>query len=81
MDVGMGIEPEGEVNTAGEQEDRVTDGEVRGRDAGRPVEMNPFWSEKARAEAERVPEGSEGTGHPHGDQEGWQHPETLSSGR
>ena len=94
MDVGMGIlvaEPEGEVTTAGEQEDRVTDGEVRGRDAGRPVEMNPFWSEKARAEAElqahrprdlsRVPEGSEGKGHPHGDQEGWQHPETLSSGR
>ncbi|CAJ1448408.1 unnamed protein product, partial [Effrenium voratum] len=51
----MGIlvaEPEGEVTTAGEQEDRVTDGEVRGREAGRPVEVNPFWSEKARAEAE-----------------------------
>ncbi|CAJ1448409.1 unnamed protein product, partial [Effrenium voratum] len=55
VDVGMGIlvaEPEGEVTTAGEQEDRVTDGEVRGREAGRPVEVNPFWSEKARAEAE-----------------------------
>ena len=51
---------------------RPTDGEDRGRDAGRPVEVNPFWSDKARAEAElqahrprdlpRVPETSEGKG-------------------
>ena len=85
---GMGIlvaEPEGEVTTTGEAADRVTDGE-EGRETGRPVEVNPFWSEKARAEAElqahrprdlpRVPEGSEEKGH--GDQGEWQHPETGS---
>ena len=77
--------PEGEVTTTGEAADGVTDGE----ETGRPVEVNPFWSEKARAEAElqahrprdlpRVPEGSEEKGH--GDQEGWQHRETVSSGK
>ena len=47
---GMGIlvaEPEGEVTTTGEAADGVTDGTV-GRETGRPVEVNPFWSEKAR---------------------------------
>ena len=76
MDVaGMGIlvaEPEGEVTTTGEAADGVTDGGDRGRETGRPVEVNPFWSEKARAEAElqahrprdlpRVPERSEEKG-------------------
>ena len=46
------VEPEEEVTITGEAADGVTDGEDRGREMDRTVEVNPFWSEKARAEAE-----------------------------
>ena len=89
----MVAEPNGEVIP----EEEVMEGEAESGGHGGAVPVNPFWSEKARAEAElqalrpkdlpRVPEGEMAEAHrgePHGhdrDQEGWHKADTRSSSR
>ena len=89
----MVAEPNGEVIP----EEEVMEGEAESGGHGGAVPVNPFWSEKARAEAElqalrpkdlpRVPEGETAEAHrgePHGhdrDQEGWHKADTRSSSR